>query len=447
MTPSIRRVRRLSFHCIMVAVLVSLYTVPALADAEVEALKKELAEQRKLIEQLLAAQGQAPAPAAAASAAPVAGTPPVAGVSQPSISAYGVADVGFNSTSAGQGRKTQFSSGGFSSSRLGVRVDHPLAAALQAVALAEAGVLYDNGVVGNASMSPGINTTPSSGGQLGTGTQLFSRQIFAGLKGDFGSLTLGRQYTGSYIEATGIGSVKGDGLLGYSGGVIPLVGGMPTRLDNSLAYVTPSWQGLSAQLIYTTGSENNVSEPTTSGSNLTTDRAGRGHDIAVFYRQGPLTAAASTWGVNATSYKTTETGLARKRGFQLAANYDFGLLKLAGNVASGKIKGGGYENVTQTLSDANAYGLSVLVPYGPHRFVVAYSHLNDKSALNKDASIYGLGYWYELSTSTKFYAAWGRIQNNAQASYSLVDGGSLVDATKEAGVSPSGFAGGINFTF
>jgi hypothetical protein len=444
---SMKRTHKRELACAVLTMLGALASAPAYsADAEVEALKAELAAQRKLIEQLLANQKQQPAAAPAASAA----NNVVAPASPTTLKIYGVADVGVTYTDSGFGHKTRIEGGGgYSASRLGLQVNRDFGNGLSAVAVAEGGVLFNNGSVGGAAPAPGINVTGvSSAGAPGTGPQIFARQIFGGVSGKFGQVTIGRQYTGSYVGAAAIGAAHGDGLYGNSATLTPLVGGMPTRVNNSLVWKTPKAGGFSGWLTLFAGVENNVAVPTVVGATTTTDQAGRGFDVAATYSAGPLTAMVTTWNLYNNSWVTAgETGLAKKKGYQLAGNYDFRVLKVHGNYVNGKISGGGYETVSKTLSDATAYSVSAVVPIGKHSVSVSYTSLDDKSLLNRDGKLYGISWWYPLFKDTNVYAAYGKQKNNANSSYSLSDAASLVGNVSTPGFSPSGFQFGVNIAF
>lgn len=437
--------------CAVASALLAMASPPAqAAEPEVEALKVELAAQRKLIEELLAKQEQASSVRAAVGAAPTpvsAGPAPSVG---PTVKWYGVLDVGLTNTDSGYGRKTRVEgAGGLSASRLGFQVKQVFGNGLVATAVAEGGVQYTNGTIGAGAQASGINAgTASSAGLPGTGVQLFARTMYGALDGDFGSLSIGRQYTGSYIGAAAIGVAQGDGLLGNSATIVPLVGGMPTRVNNSLIWKTPKYQGLYGWVTYFGGVQNNVDGPTVSGATTTTDKAGRGFDLAGMYSNGPLNATVSAWQLYNNSWVTAgETDLATKKGFLLAANYDFGIAKIFGEVAQGKISGGNYENVTKVLSDSVAYALGVTVPFGKHTFKVSYTDLNDKSSLNRDAKMIGVGWWYTIEPNLRVYAGAGKLMNSANASYSLSDGGNLVGSLPKAGVNPNGVQVGMNYSF
>jgi predicted porin len=370
---------------------------------------------------------------------------------------YGIADVSAVFADSGFGNKVRFDGGGgMQASRLGFRANRTFDSGITALAVMEAGVQFSTGSVGTAAPVLGLNdTNASSGGQTGTGSRFFARQIYGGLRGSFGTVSIGRQYTGSYFGGVGMGSAAWpDGFYGQPGSLLPLVGGMPTRVDNSIAYLTPNWGGLEVLGTFTSGVQNNISTPTAVGSAATTqtDKSGQGWDLLVRYRNGPLGLGASTWRVNNGAYNVTagETSLAKKTGVQLFGYYDFGWALVSSILVTGKINGGNYETVTKTLSNSSGWALSARVPVTAdkkHNIWVAYSALNDKSLLNRDAKLYGVAYWYQMEPSTRLYASWGQIKNNSNGLYALSDGGNLTGNVTTPGVKAKGIQVGINYNF
>ncbi|WP_139379624.1 porin, partial [Zoogloea sp. LCSB751] len=325
---------------------------PAFAETEIEALKRELAEQRQLIQQLMKNQEeqkkteiQTGGPARGAGLQMGVPTGPSG-----TLTIYGVADVSASTVNSGYGQKSTIGSGGMSSSRIGFKGEKELGDEIKAVYLMEAGLLFDTGSVGTGAITPGINNTAvSSGGQTSNGSQIFSRQIYAGLSTRFGTVTAGRQYAGSYTSSV-MSAAMGAGFFGSSAGLLPVIGGMPTRLNNSLVYASPKVAGFSGQLTLSSGSENNVNmvTPTAPGATtVTTDKAGRGGDLALYYTGGPLNATFTTWNLDNGSYVAPatgaqETGLAKRRGWQVGGSYNLGFATLYGNYVAGRISGGNY---------------------------------------------------------------------------------------------------------
>lgn len=162
--------------------------LPAQADTEIEALRRELAEQRQLIEQLLGQQesqkqavssiAQKVAAAPAAPAAPGAG----AALLPQGVSIYGVLDGGVehitnvrNGTAEG-GVTRMPNVTGTVASRLGFRANRELVPGINAIATLETGFNMD-------------------GGTLGQSGRIFGRQLFAGIDTAYGAFTIGRQYS------------------------------------------------------------------------------------------------------------------------------------------------------------------------------------------------------------------------------------------------------------
>lgn len=426
--------------------------IPAHAETEVDALKRELAEQRALINKLLAAQTTQKEAIEKIEARPVQAAA-TAGSNPPSLpqglTIYGTLDVNVANSNSGFGSKTTIGSGGMTASSIGIKGQKEILSGVRVVGEVEMGIDLSTGVAGNGANTNGVNNgTVSSGGFLGNGNQLFSRQAYAGLATDtYGQLTLGRQYSGSYIAAAILGNSLGPGFYGSGATFLPIIGGMPTRLNNSIVYRSPSFSGFSAYATYTVGNENNVNGTIVSGTSRITDSSGAGWDTALFYRSKALNAALTAWDVNNASFAATETDLAKKTGWQAVVNYDFGFAKLYGTYVSGKISGGNYENVTKTLSKADGWSVSASVPYGNHTVLVSYTKLDDKSLLNRDGSLVGIAYTYKIHDATWLYANYGKQINNDNATYSLLNGGDLVGSVAAPGYNPSGVMMGLNTKF
>lgn len=429
-------------------------SVPAFAETEIETLRREVAEQKQLIQKILAAQ-EAQKAQDIQTGGPTRGTGLQAGVPAgpaiPALTIYGVADVDISHADSGFGSKTNIGSGGYTASRLGIKGEKNLGNDITAVYVMEAGLSYNTGTVGTGTPTLGINNTvPSTGALTSAGTQFFSRQIYAGLKLPLGAVTVGRQYAGSYLASVSESTAMGAGLFGSSATFLPVIASMPTRLNNSLIYMSPKIGGVTGQLTLTSGVGNNVSAVTGTPASSTTDQAGRGGDLAVFYADGPLKAAMTGWHVRNASFSPAlgETGLATRKGYQLGANYDFRMVRVYATYVHGKVTGGGYEHGTKTLSDASGWSISAGVPVGRGTVLASYARADDKSLIpNKDADLMGIAYAYKLADTTTLYASWGKMLNKSNAAYSLSNGGDLVGAVATPGFSPTGFMVGLNQVF
>lgn len=145
------------------------------------------------------------------------------------VTVYGVVDVAIAREWGGPSGTTKLDgSGVHSGSRWGLRGSEDLGGGLSALFTLESGFNSDDGSVAQGGL-------------------MFGRQAFVGVRGGFGSLTAGRQYTPheDAIDAF-------DPLDGISGGADNLLR-RTVRIDNALVYASPNWDGLSARLAYGLG--------------------------------------------------------------------------------------------------------------------------------------------------------------------------------------------------
>lgn len=314
----------------------------------------------------------------------------------------------------------------------------------------EAGLSTTTGAVGAGTPPQGINNTvPSNGALTSNGTQFFSRQIYAGLALPFGTVTVGRQYAGSYLASVSAATSMGAGLYGSSATLLPVVTGMPTRLSNSLVFATPGPGALSAQLSLSSGAGNNVRGVGGTAQSALTDQSGRGGDLAVFYDGGRVKAAISTWHVRNASFSPAlgETGLATRKGVQLGANMALGGARLYGSIVRARIAGGGYEHGSKNLSEVAGWSLSAGIPLAGGTLLASYTRVDDRSLIpDKDARLAGLAWLYKLQEPTSLYASWGKLFNERNAAYSLSNGGDLVGVALP-GFNATGFMIGLNQVF
>ena len=101
-------------------------------------------------------------------------------------------------------------------SRLAFSGTEDLGGGLKAIFKLEAGVRLSNG--------------KTSGGD--TDSTLFGREAYVGLDGDFGKVTLGRQYTTGYVATWGFDPIYGGGLVVFA----PYFGEVGLRQNNMIRY-------------------------------------------------------------------------------------------------------------------------------------------------------------------------------------------------------------------
>lgn len=311
----------------------------------------------------------------------------------PNVTVYGIADV-FLQSARGDGSLARVQSGGLSGSRLGFRGTEDLGSGLRAIYTLEAGFNADDG-------------SSAQGGVL------FGRQVFAGLRGGFGQITVGRQYSSLYF-ATGDFSAFTNGVYGastaliggFAGGYEPVRGaasnsappaggatgnGGPARVNNSLRYESPSFGGLRAGVLYGFGE----------AAGATADQ--RLVDLFVRYERGAVEAILShvddrTAGANGTDVAVTT----------LAAAVAFGEARaLAGvmNVDDGRAAN----------QDGRGYWIGADYRIGSHLVRAQYVLNDPRFGTDNESRAIGVGYQYDFTRRTALYGALTRFDNKADA--------------------------------
>ncbi len=344
-----------------------------------------------------------------------------AAFAQSNVQVYGVADFGLavngsslNGTSTGQ--STRFDSGIASGSRLGFKGTEDLGNGLKALFNFEMGLTLDDGA--------------SAQGRT------FGRQSYVGLTGGFGTVIGGRIYTPHYtlmaqIDPFGLGTAgRANNLFGSSSIAAGLYD--PVRVNNTVAYVSPSFSGLSVTAAYGTNSLDNQ-EAAASQSNQN-----RLFAIAPTYTNGALTIGGNYHQVKLDGNALIGAGNQGKlSSYTLAAKYDFGVLALSGAYGSNKV-----EVNSNDADKVRNWLIGVSAPIGAKVVLKAsYNILKDKVNSDSDAKQFAIGADYLLSKRTKLYTAFSKISNDDGAAYTVAH------ASGGAGNNESQFNLGINHSF
>lgn len=340
------------------------------------------------------------------------------------VEIYGVVDMGFvRETGSVAGLATgagapitpagnKLSSGAQSGTRLGFKGTEDLGGGVKGLFVLETGIAADTG---------GFNQ----------GNQAFARQSFVGLQSDFGTLTLGRQYTSYFLTLSQVADPFASGLAGNAqnlmlpaavpagspSGIDPtLIGAEPDRairMNNAIKYVSPVQNGFSGEIAYGFGEvagNNNASRVLTASGGYS-DKA---LNVRIAYYR-----------------KNDRAETTKLESVLLAANYDFGVAKVFAAYA---------DNDWAALKSRDLL-IGTAIPFGPHTFLASYIRKNGRGISNgDDANQFGLGYTYALSKRTNLYAAYGRINNDGDARFT-------VGNNSENGTSNTAFNLGVRHTF
>ena len=338
---------------------------------------------------------------------------------QSNVTIYGVADVGVSFGSHGDNDLAQVHNGGLSGSRIGFRGTEDLGNGLKALFTYEYGVNFDDGTEGSQ-----------------------ARQAFAGLGGNWGSVTFGRQYAPGYDfhydAVAGSSVLSPQALLSGGDDALTIDQSSGARWDNSVAY-NGSFAGLKVRAIYGMGAaEDTIAASAEAGKwadPSDDDRFGLG----VEYANGPLKVGAvyhflkDVYGV---------TGSDDQQEWLVGGSYNFGVLTLAGSYQDAKNVGFNDGN------DADLWQLGVIVPVGAAGNVhVAYGEVDvDDGTFSGKAKSYSLAYTHALSKRTTLYTGWNRTDNDDGMTVGPID---FLDknAIVNGGDNSDLFAVGVRHTF
>ncbi len=320
---------------------------------------------------------------------------------QTSTTIYGLVDAGIVHERGGPtGNVTKLTSGVQNGSRLGFRGNEDLGGGLSAKFVLEAGFNIDAGTSGQ-------------------GGVLFGRQAYVGLGSNWGSVLLGRQYTPLHTALDQIDPF-GTGLAGnienlFPGGPVGFPAGGPSgvRMNNTIKYVAPEWSGITGELAYGFGEA--------PGDNAANRQIG----AAAGYANGPII-------VKLVHHRAEDaTGADDARNTMIGGKWDFGVA--AAHAAFQKDDGLG-------LTDSREFMVGASAPVGAGKVLASFIRRDDRSALNRDARQWALGYTHALSKRTNFYTSLARITNKNGATFT-------VGNATEPGTSDKAFNVGVRHLF
>lgn len=345
-----------------------------------------------------------------------------AAMAQSSVTVYGIVDSGLvyttNVNAAGDSMTKMPSLTSSFPSRLGFRGVEDLGNGLQAVFVLENGF--------------GLDT-----GSIGQGGRLFGRQANVGLKGSFGTITLGRQNNMTYI-APQKADVLGPNLfaIGSIDGYLP-----NSRSDNAIGYLGV-FSGVTVGATYSTGRDASAA-----GGPAATNCAGEvaGNSKACRQVTGMLAYDSKPFGVSA-SYDVMYGNTGAAGGLTSSSNTDkrttlngyamLGATKIGAGVVDRKLRA-----ATGPL-DSDLYYLGVSHPLTPAVVLDAQVAHRDTKGSDSDVTLLAARVTYNFSRRTAVYTAIGQMKNKGTSAVALDAGG-----TVGAGKTQNGLMGGLRHMF
>jgi predicted porin len=354
-------------------------------------------------------------------------------LAQSNVTIYGTVDVGFahrgDNITSKTSSQNAINGGQSATSLVGFKGVEDLGNGIKALFVLEAGFNADDGA------------------HSGSGGQLFSEQAFLGLTGNFGTAIAGRLVAPrhaflSSIDPFGAGTVGqyrnvyND--IGFHGGAINAVnqtfasGVAPLpilkladvdRVDNAVAYVSPSFGGFNVTAAYATQAIGQEGGGVGYGATYDNDADAKVFTVLPRYTNGPLDVGAAyqrikvkapTPGYDDSDAKVTQ--------WTVGGTYDFKVVKLSAyyDRYKGQLS---IDNITQLggvdydeTEKLKTWLIGVTVPFGKHAVLASYSQskfdTGTKGFSDGKARQWALGYTYALSKRTNFYAAYSDISND-----------------------------------
>ncbi len=312
---------------------------------------------------------------------------------QSSVQIYGVVDLYLASkqlASATGTRTTNVDSGGMTTSHWGLRGTEDLGGGLKASFDASGFIRADTGESGRF---------PNDA--------YFSRTASVGLQGGFGTVRMGRLTTPNFISTIRLNPF-GDSTVFNPITLHTYVGGQPldaaiasggpagvsdSAHNNSIAYSSPNWGGLSATLNHSLGEA-------VGGGNKRTG-------YALTYGSGPLLVSFSGEHIDQPAVPPPPAVPAgnQKQGQdtrQLGASYDFGTLRLFGQWSRTTV-----DLPAAASRDFTTWQLGTSVPVGAGRIMasVATTRKTESALAEIKRTTWALGYSHALSKRTELYGA------------------------------------------
>jgi predicted porin len=344
-----------------------------------------------------------------------------AAFAQTTVQIYGVVDTSFsyltNVDAAGHSITKMNSLTGELPSRIGFRGTEDLGNGLQAFFVLENGLSLDTGMTGQ-------------------GNRLFGRQAQVGLKGAWGTLTLGRQLNMTYI-APQKADVLGPSLFAL-GSIDPYLPN--ARSDNAIGYM-----GVFGPVVvgatYSLGRD-----ASNAGGPAATNCAGEVAGNAQACRQytGLIGYETKAWGVN-TSYDRMHGNTGAAGGLTSSANTDT-RTTLNGYAMLGTVKVGAgvIDRDTKAATgrtESDLYYLGASYPFGAFTVDGQWAKRVTRHA-DADVTMLSARLTYGLSKRTYVYTGVGRMVNDGTAAVALDAAG-----TVGVGKTQNGFMAGLRHHF
>jgi len=317
---------------------------------------------------------------------------------------------------------------------------------------------FNNTIATAAAVS--VNGAAQATGQASAQSGLVGKGYsFMGVSGGFGEVQFGTINTASlsaYLNAsgafgTGVGS--GYGVVQGSTGTNTY-----TRFENSVVYMTPSFNGFSARFQTALGNDSQYGATT----GVTLRRSGV-REVGLSYAAGPLTVNVAQLEVKASSSEAAATTTApagsdiTTKTTTASVGYNLGVARLGAGVSNisnnaGALSGSGNGSSTTGATETKSYILTATVPMGAARLMANIGQRKtDKSPITvlegQKTTFTGLAAEYDLSKRTFVYARYQAGKAGDVSASSVVINGAAQAVGQLSNTKFNLFAVGVSHAF
>lgn len=341
---------------------------------------------------------------------------------QSNVTLYGIIDAAIQVGRTGGTTTTRLDSSGVAPSRWGLQGSEDLGGGLSAVFRLENGFNTNNGTI------------------AGNGAE-FNREAWVGLRGKFGQVQLGNNYTPLFT--TYVNYSMGElNTLGWGNATNNFAFVPSARTANSVRFVSAPIGGALVRLLYARGTNGTAGQPPSLGDTLS---------AGVNYVHGNFSADADYLQQRfaQTAVVTQNSPVATGRYYLFAVSYDWGRVKAAALYQMHRNATGVTAAVNSTYANPNHdfYEVNFLVRDIAHGTVlVSVGQYRLSAGSSGDASSYAVRYDYRLSRRTGLYAGVSEIRNHSAATFSMNDASGAGIPVK-AGGNLTAFIAGIVHKF
>lgn len=402
----------------------------------------------------------------------------------PSVTLYGLADVGITSTSGLKaGTVTQVASGIMEGSRWGIKGNEDLGGGYKAIFTLEARVELDTGSNSNrpiswpqvsdrfsksallfpalpalnqAALQPVVNgVTALLADEFGVnvgkyGNRAFDRQAFVGLITPVGAVLAGRMYTPAFETNSMFDIMETQSGLA-AGQIVAFPAAQEIRKSNALQYRIVK-DGFSGSLMYALGDNGEAVDDGSKMLGFNASYKADGFTVGTGYN-----AAKNELGQD--SLKTAIFGASMTSGDHKASTM---LIKITDDNPAGfsviapkltPLVGPLMANVVQSAfinafkQDGTLFHIGYRYVTGPSSISVAYNRYDDKRPADADVSSYGVAYTYSLSKRTDLNAVFVHYDNKDGAQIAPGGNGFIGGVTASAGTDSNAVQLGIRHRF